>query len=1037
MANWNPSTGEWEVFAYPTDQKTDYSASDYVSALPDKSASDFASSYPDKNADSFASSYPYRSAADYASTYPDNRPTTATLWVKIKKGEAQDISWSAKSGDNWQEKNVTTSGVNDNLKQKLKAAGLYDSVKNKAAELSNNATANAAAAQQRQDAANEYNADQANKRQSAADTFNADQATNRQSAADEYNKNVVGERQKLADALNKANTDLKNRNESINNWSFKFATYASNVQSGTYLTSKDSIPSTELNSLVNSGLLTTQQANSFLDSAKAQFRSYYSAEKVGEEWDAETLGALDPTGKFDPEAYAEYNTTALANWNEAVRQDDLDIIGRYSQDTYLWQDYTSYGKFAGYRGSRPIPEEDTEAYKYKETLTDYEKQQYRDQVLGITTTPTGEERIVIATPEYDEEGNLINEEDVDTLLESTFAEKVSAADVQKEKQLGAMAQDLLKISIDELKKAKQKEANLSLMSGLPGYSEILNINSTLTNSIIGDSGIGGMLNLVGGGKEYEKQFKKDIEKITGVSSNSTVYNWQKWFDETLLKRYEDYKVESRIYGDEELKQLQEFAKEEIKSYNEGGLEAKPIYLEIVEKYPEEGRTLDVNNIEDFEKIMFRIDEEAKQEFVGTFIDGYIKPRFDQSKSMDEFISYLDVKENEQNVFQSQTVLNKLKQIADLRSKTFIDLIQSSEKAFENFNPEFYLDPLGQKTKTVSAKKLANYELQKQTIEQDFENAKQGIIGADDVDWAVEAYRYGYENTYKTDPLVFAKLHYQAKGSLGLAKDNEGNPVIFDPAEDILPYEELHQKIKNFGVEMAARRDFYGGAGFMKFVTPEEYADAVLASISPEENEEEWNKILKSIGLEGTDATIEQVKEYLIEQLRTEEAKKIRESIKYLNEQEEELNQETLGVSYIEREEDVKKIEGEQTALFTAFKNAGYGGSEDDFYDEFFPDIDRTEQEVIGKISSDKGLEFALGDMDNPFQAFTSVSSLFGEDETAGDAAFVEDEDEKEQLAASKSSYFKIFEDEEEELPEKSEAATSFLKDFTSMFKGFG
>ena len=46
----------------------------------------------------------------------------------------------------------------------------------------------------------------------------------------------------------------------------------------------------------------------------------------------------------------------------------------------------------------------------------------------------------------------------------------------------------------------------------------------------------------------------------------------------------------------------------------------------------------------------------------------LKPRFDQSKSMDEFISYLDVKEEEQNVFQS--VVNKLKQIADLRAKGY-------------------------------------------------------------------------------------------------------------------------------------------------------------------------------------------------------------------------------------------------------------------------------------------------------------------------------------------------------------------------------
>jgi hypothetical protein len=271
----------------------------------------------------------------------------------------------------------------------------------------------------------------------------------------------------------------------------------------------------------------------------------------------------------------------------------------------------------------------------------------------------------------------------------------------------------------------------------------------------------------------------------------------------------------------------------------------------------------------------------------------------------------------------------------------------------------------------------------------------------------------------------------------MVKDAQGKAILLDPAEDILPYEELAQKIKDFGVEMAARREFYGGAGFMEFVTPEEFADAVLGSISPEENKEEWEKVLASIGLEGADATIDQVKEYLVEQLRTEEAQNIRESIKYLNENEQELNQKTLGASYIERPTDVQKVTGDRTVLYDVFKNAGYGGSEDEFYNEFFPDVDRTEQQVISKITSGKGLESAFGDINDPFSAFTSVSSLFGEDDTSvGGSAFVKDQEEEDRLASAQSSYFKIFEDDDENLPEKSTAATSFLNDFTSLFKGF-
>lgn len=766
-------------------------------------------------------------------------------------------------------------------------------------------------------------------------------------------------------------------------------------------------------------------------------------------WDSVSQGAQPPVGGFNANYYSSSTTSganAVKEWNSAQRSlslggvpmPNLDITKRYTKDTYLHWHYTTQGKAAGARGNAPVAETQTEAYKYAEKLTDFEKQLYRDQVLGITTDPSGNQKLVIASPQYDEEGKLINEDEVNTVLERTFAKTVSADDAKREKQLGSMAQELLQMSISELKKAKQEESNITLLSQLPGYSEIMNINSTLANSIIGDSGIGGILSLTGKGKEYQEQLEKDFGSLTGVSSNSTIYNWQKWFDETLLKKYEDYTLPEKVYSDEEIKTLQATAKEDVAAYDRDRTIPKPIYLEVAEKYKEGNTPLDINKEEDFKKILFYIDRDSNKEFVKSFVDGYLKPRFDQSKSMDEFISYLDVKEEEQNVFQSQTTINKLKQIADLRSKTFLDLIQSSEKATANFNPDFYLDPVTNNTKQVGAKKLSQYEYQKQLIAEDFENAKNGVIGSDGIDWAKEAYLYGFEGSYKTDPKVFAKLHYQAKGSTGAVKDpNTGEAILLDPAQDILPYDELDRKIKDFGVEMAARREFYGGAGFMKFVTPEEFADAVLGSISPEENKEEWEKILKSIGLEGQDATLEQVKEYLTEQLRTEEAKNIRESIKYLNENEEDLNQKTLGVSYIERPTDVKQVEGERTVLYDVFKNAGYGGTEDEFYTEFFPDVDRTEQQVISKITSGKGLESSFGDMENPFQAFSGLSGLFEDDTSIGGAAFIKDtQEEQDQAAASQSSYFKIFEDDEEQLPEKSAAATSFLKDFTSLFKGF-
>jgi len=52
--------------------------------------------------------------------------------------------------------------------------------------------------------------------------------------------------------------------------------------------------------------------------------------------------------------------------------------------------------------------------------------------------------------------------------------------------------------------------------------------------------------------------------------------------------------------------------------------------------------------------------QVEQGFAQTFIDQYLKPRFDQSKSMDEFVSYMDVKEEEQNIFQTQDAVKCFK-----------------------------------------------------------------------------------------------------------------------------------------------------------------------------------------------------------------------------------------------------------------------------------------------------------------------------------------------------------------------------------------
>ena len=785
-----------------------------------------------------------------------------------------------------------------------------------------------------------------------------------------------------------------------------------------------------LNESYNS--LGTIARNEFSDSVRNAIDAFYLDRKVSP-WDANTLMAQPPTGGFEVDYYAKTNPSVATDYWSKVASGDLDFIGRYgsgSPNLYLMQHYTNVGRHQGLRGN--LAQEAEGVTGFKETLTDAERSGYRDQLLGITTDETtGKQSLVLATPEYDEEGNLKNPEEIDTQLEAEFAKILTATDAQKQRQFGALAQDVLTESINALKEAKAKEANLGFMKGLPGYSEILDINTTLANSILGDTGVGGLLSMTGTAKQAKSDLEKSIEQITGVSSNSTIYNWQKWFDETLLKRYEEYEYAVAEYSDEEIKAQQDQAKEEIKNYEEqvaaGEVDLeKPVYLKALDVLKEEDQSLDINNVDDFKKIMFEVNLQAQKDFVGSFINGYLKPRFDQSKSMDEFISYLDVKEDEQNIFQSQTTVNKLKQIADLRAKNFLNLIKQAEETEKQFDANFYFDPVGNNTKDIGAEKIAQYQIQKDAVAQDFADA------ADEDNpnaefWATEAYRYGYEKDYKTNPETFARLHYQVKGRFQQLDEN-GKAFMFDPAEDILPVQELQQKIQDFGKELALRKELYGDASFMQFVTPEEYADSLLESIDPAQNNEEWRKILEQLGLDYTE-DLGQVKEYLIESFRTEEAKTIRENIKYLNEAKEKLTQKTLGVSYIERKEDEKEVDAGETALYNIFKGAGYAGSEDEFYTDFMPDVDRSEQEVISKVMSDKGLTLEGLNADDPFSAFTGISSLMGEDGQLF-------ESDKQDKSPVESSYFNIFGDDEEDLPQKSEAAQSFISDFTSMFKGF-
>jgi len=666
-------------------------------------------------------------------------------------------------------------------------------------------------------------------------------------------------------------------------------------------------------------------------------------------WDA-SKGAQPPTGGFDSDYY--YSSTpggsvAESQWKAAQKAvdtgyrdkdgnpyllPDLDITGRYSFDSYLHWHYTTQGKAAGYRGNEALLAKLPEYYE--EAMTDAEYQQYRDKVLGI-------------------EG--------DTILSKTVGTELAGKEKKVQQQFGSLTNDSLKKAADELVKAKARERDLEFYKGLEGFDEVLTINETITNSLLGDSGIGGILGFVTNPEKAKESLEESLSKATGIPTfNGVTYNWQKWFDEQLVGNYE--------------------------------------------------KGITVTDPTDPTKTYTLTGDFAKR-----YVDEYLKPRFDSSKSMSEFISTIELQQQDKNIFDVQSALVKLKEVAGLRAEAYLDGVYNTSPL--NFNSDFYMNPTG--NFTADDPKVAKYQDQSSQVNSDWETARRnGDSKAPGTDWSWNqwAYHYGLDLNDKNQ---FAKLHYQV---VGAAKG-------YDPARDVITLKDATDYINTKILpEIAAKDIDLADVKFLQFVTPEEFADSVIEGVSPEANKEEWDKMLGTLGIAGKGMGVDEVKQYIADQFRTNNAVNVREAIKYLNEKGVTPTQKKVGVDYIQRAEDAKSTTSPYaTSLYKVFKNAGYQGSEDDFYGKFMTDVSKKEMQLMEQGASEKGLQlggaYAGLTSSDPFTALVSVSSLFGSSETGT---------EKEKAT---SSYFKLLDDEEKE-DYKSKSGERILGEFTSFFKGF-
>ena len=752
--------------------------------------------------------------------------------------------------------------------------------------------------------------------------------------------------------------------------------------------------------------------NHFITKDRGSVDSYYKTQVIKKPWDPSTQAIAPPTGGFDATYYLSNNATITEQWNTAKNNTiagysipDLDITGRYTNlDLYANADYSQRVKSEPTLRANAVINIDTYSEAY-EDLPDAIKATYRDDLLGLTSKGAS--------------GNLsIDWTDGGSVLEDQVNLNFSGRELLEQDKFGTLTQDSLKFAADELKKQQQANQNLDLYKNIPGFNEIYSANETLANSILGDSGIGGYLAMLGKDTEaIQENLEDQFSGVTGISSsNSTIFNWEKWYEDKLVKRYEDME---NVTVEFEATLL------DIDRSTESGKKAFQIQLERmgINPFNNQGNLISKKNaLKQLEENNFQRTYEIDEAFRTNFIDKYLKPRFDTSRSIDEFISYMDVQENEQNIFQTQSALDSLKTSASNQAKLKLDQIKSESGAFDY---EFYFKPIKEEYGKNSAKE-AVYDRQARLVQEDWDKAKangnsrprgqKADTQGTNYTWNQWAYFYGAD---LNDPNSFAKLHYQVIGAA------EG----FDPADDILTKEDVDSYIFDTVLPALdeAKLDL-GSATFMDFVTPEQFADEMLRGVDPLENEEDWKKILETYGLD-ENAAIDEVRGYIIEAVRTGAAKDIREGIKYLNEKRKKPTQEKLGISYIEREEDEKVIEDENASeLYKTFQNAGYSGSEDEFFDTFMPDADRADISFIQRgLSGD----FDLKDIssEDPFETLANVGSFLGDE---GGNIFGETEKTKEDKD-EESNYFSLFDDDEDE-DYASETGRSIIDGYTDFFK---
>ena len=809
-----------------------------------------------------------------------------------------------------------------------------------------------------------------------------------------------------------------------------------------------------------------------------------------------TSGPVSADNFFDPVFYLEKYPEVKAEYERAVEEGNLDILGTFPDiNTFAAGDY----QFNGATQNR-----EPNAFASKGKFVG-------DNPLGFEGGPAVTQQTI----------NLFRADKKDELAEDSVTTALGEEGLLQTKQFGRLSEDVLRTTINRLERAKREEQQFDITNNLLG-SQFSNFGSNAANDLLGDAG--GLLP-TGVRDEISKTLGGALGQFGG---NSTIVNWQNFFEKDLIEKYaKDYE---KKFADLELeKDILENAQpkpEDYIAYVESNPKVLEAYEEVVSKTNNQGffgssanangrqvskadfgrafyakngskkefrsqalekkgevfdkdsgeftreflretgfeKTDDLveylkelpggrdilftisgrefvpggKKIDKFDRIK-KIDNEIKaidnpnnpdfnykdidSQFARDFINDYLRPRFNASKSINEFINFIDVDEELQTPFQTQSTKNALQVLALDQTKTFLDALKPVDGLDANFDARFFENPffdrpVKEQVAADSSRYERKLEFQKNFFKEQFERAKSGdpkylnaLLVRGIVPQPFEDNKGNLIYDIQKEP--FARTLYDITRG---GRDIDGNEILLDGApitfaafDNPIDPDRI-ERYKNFELipSLLDERDVLGGGVFGNFISPDEFAEGVLdnAGVGPN------TKIGRQLGLVGGEGELDEVKNILISTIQGQDAATLRERIKALAEAGEEISQETLGVDYIEREID-KESGREGAGLFGIFQQAGFKGTENEFYDTFFPGQSKEE------VKAEFGDFDILGGLNtsSPEAALSSIGSFLDTPSIQSPNSFAD---------FGNNTTIKT---------KKSTSGQNFLDDFTSDFGG--